>query len=697
MIQKAGMGASAAPSSELRPSPKRRARRWWKRAPSAIGWLAVFAGFGLSTVAQQLAEDLTSKSLEDLMNTRVVSVSKKEEQLSRTASAVFVITQDDVARSGATNIPDLLRIVPGLSVAQIDANNWAISVRGLTGRLANKLLVLIDGRTVYVPTFGGVFWDVVDLPLEDIERIEVIRGPGGSIWGANAVNGVINIITKKAAQTRGAMLVAGGGNVDQGFGMAQYGGSASKDTEYRVYAKYFNLGHLPDPAGLNGGDAWHVLRGGFRADSAFSAKDTLTLLGDLYSGREGLPTTLVASVTSPVPQDVIARVNLSGGYLQSVWNHVYSNRSDTSLQLSYDHYGRGDVFGERRGSFSADFQHHFVWRERQDVVWGVGYRYSDSHSTGSFPASLNPANLDTHLFSAFLSDEITVVPERLYLTVGTKLEHNYYTGFSAMPSGRVAWTPNKRHMFWAAVSQAHRTPARTDAELRANLGGFPGPGGVPVLLSLFGNPHFQDEQLIAYEAGYRIMLRKQFSFDFAAYYNSYTHLQTLEPAVPFFEDAPPPPHLVLPLVFGNLMHGETHGLEAATNWKVTSRWTLSPGYAFERIHMHLAPTSQDTGSVGQAEGSTPTHSAQLRSHVALPHALFWDTSAYFVDRLADLGVPSYTRVDTALSWKFGEKVSLSVVGQNLLKGQHEEFVDVTQTARSTLVKRSGYAKLMWSF
>jgi iron complex outermembrane receptor protein len=668
----------------------------WVR--SAVLCAAILLSWRLPAYPQQKTEDLTNKSLEDLMNIEVTSVSRKEQKISQVAAAIFVITQEDIVQSGATSIPDLLRMVPGLDVAQINASNWAISARGLTGRLANKLLVMIDGRTVYVPTFGGVFWDVLDLPLEDIERIEVIRGPGGSIWGANAVNGVINIMTKKAAETRGAMVVAGGGNLDQGFGTVQYGGSLGKSTDYRVYAKYFNQDHMPDPVGQNGADGWHVLRGGFRADSNLSSKDTLTVYGGLYNGREGLPTMLLPSITSPGPQATTTQVNLSGGYLQSVWNHVYSSRSDTTLQLSYDRYGRSDAIGETRGSFDADFQHHFAWHERQDVVWGLDYRYSASRSAGSFTASLNPASLNTQLFSAFIEDEIAVVPERLYLTVGTKLEHNYYTGFSAMPSGRVAWAPNKHQMFWAAVSHAVRTPATTDVSLRASLGAFPGPGGVPVLIRLFGNPHFKNEGLVASEIGYRTTVREQLSVDFAAYYNSYGDLQTVEASAPFFEAAPPPPHLVLPLRFGNLMHGETHGLEIAANWKATNRWTLSPGYAFERIHMHLAPTSQDAmGSVSSAEGSSPAHSAQLRSHVALPHGLSWDTAAYFVDRLAGLSVPSYTRIDTGLSWQFREKIGLSVAGQNLLRDHHEEFVDVTQTARTTLVKRSAYAKFTWQF
>jgi iron complex outermembrane receptor protein len=673
------------------------ARRRALRTGRAIAGLCILGSVTLPARPQQKPDDLTNHSLEDLMNIEVTSVSKTEQKLSRTASAVFVITQDDISRSGATNIPDLLRMVPGLDVAQINASSWAISARGLNGRLVNKLLVMVDGRTVYVPTFGGVFWDVQDLPLEDIERIEVIRGPGGSIWGANAVNGVINILTKKAAATPGAMVVAGGGNLDQGFGTMQYGGDSGKSTDYRVYAKYFNQDHMPDPAGQSGADGWHVLRGGFRADSSLSSKDTLTVLGDLYSGREGLPTTVLTSIASPGPQGILTQVNLSGGYLQSVWNHVYSSRSDTTLQLSYDRYARSDAIGETRSSLDVDFQHHYAWRERQDVVWGFDYRYSASRSAGSLTASLNPASLNTQLFSAFIEDEIVVVPERLYVTVGTKLEHHYYTGFSAMPSGRVAWTPSEHHMFWAAASHVVRTPATTDVSLRANLGAFPGPGGIPALISLFGNPHFKNEGLVAYEIGYRATVREQLSVDFAAYYNSYSDLQTTEPSAPFFEPTPTPPHLVLPLTFGNLMHGETHGLEIAANWKLTNRWTLSPGYAFERIHMHLAPTSQDTESVGEAEGDSPVHSAQLRSDVILPRGLSWGVSAYFVDRLADASVPSYTRLDTSVSWQLGERTSLSVVGQNLLRDRHEEFFDFTGTAKTTLVKRSAYAKLAWRF
>jgi iron complex outermembrane receptor protein len=659
--------------------------------------LLCLATLVLPARSQQSSADLTSQSIEDLMNIEVTSVSKTEQTLSRTASAVFVISQEDIRRSGSTNIPDLLRMVPGMDVAQVNGNTWAISARGFNSRFSSELLVLVDGRPVYTESFGGVYWDVLDLPLEDIERIEVIRGPGGSVWGANAVNGVINIITKKASDTHGALVVAGAGNVDQGFGTIQYGGNAGQETDYRVYAKYLNQDHLPDSAGQDGGDGWHMARGGFRMDSVVSSKDTLMFQGDIYSAREGIPTIDFPSITAAAPQNIEQLGNLSGGFVQGVWDHTASPRSDTTLQVSYDRYKRDDILREGRTTLDVDFQHHFSGWARQNIVWGLAYQYSASNSVGNLTGSFVPADITTQLFGSFVQDEIAIVPDQLYLTVGTKLEHNYYTGFGLMPSARMAWAPSTHHTLWAAVSKAERTPSELDVSAHATLSGFAAPGGLPVLLTFIGNPHVKNEGLIAYEAGYRTTVRKQLSVDFTAYYNKYTDQNTSEPSTPFLESMPPPPHLIIPITYENLMHGETHGVEIAVNWQATRRWTLSPGYAFEEIHMHLAPTSQDTTSVSGTEGSSPDHSAQLRSNLALSHGLSWDTSAYFVGRLTDPSEASYTRLDTELSWHFSESASVSFVGQNLLRDLHEEFVDSTGSARATLVKRSAYAKLSWRF
>src|SRR5581483_6942925 len=313
--------------------------------------------------AQQPSRDLTALSLEDLMNIEVTSVSKKEQKLSRTAAAIFAISAEDIHRSGAKNIPDLLRMVPGMDVAQVDANVWGISVRGLNGRFANELLVLVDGREAYVPTYGDVFWDVLDLPLENIERIEVIRGPGGSLWGPNAVNGVVNIITKSAAETKGGLVVAGGGDVGQAFATTQYGDRLGKSTDYRVYTKYFNQGTLVGLANPNGSDNWHMIRGGFRTDSSVTEQDSLMVQGDIYRGRVGLTLPLLVNVFSP-KVDTQTWVNLSGGFIQSAWEHRFSERSETSLQASFDRFTRLDVVGEDRNHFNIDFQHHFRWKAR---------------------------------------------------------------------------------------------------------------------------------------------------------------------------------------------------------------------------------------------------------------------------------------------------------------------------------------------
>ena len=524
----------------------------------------------------QTSDDLSNRSLEDLMNITVTSVAKTEETLSRTASAAFVINAEDIRNSGATNIPDLLRTVPGVDVAQIDSNTWAISIRGFNDRFSNELLVMVEGRTVYTPTFGGVFWDALDLPLEDIERVEVIRGPGGSIWGANATNGVINIITKKASETPKTLVVGGAGNLDKGFGTVQYGGNLGASTSYRIYGKYLNEGQLPDASIGGQNDAWQMFRSGFRLDTAPSLKDSLTFNGDLYSGREGAESPILPSITSGLRLQQM-QVDLSGGFIQSIWNHVSSPRSDTNLQVSFDRYSRKNR--DVRDTVSIDFQHHYLWAQRQNIVWGVDYRYSANRAGGSLFASLNPAVLGTQMY------------------------------------------------------------------------GF-----------------FND-----------------------------SNQQTTEPSTPFFETMPAPPHLVIPTTYENLMHGESYGLEISANWKITDRWILSPGYAFEQIRMRLDPTSQDTVSVGLAEGSSPAHSAQLRSHLVLPHNWAWDASAYFVGRLSDPQVPAYTRVDTGLTWRWREGISVSVVGQNLLQRQHLEFTDENQSVQSALLERSGYAKFTWRF
>jgi iron complex outermembrane recepter protein len=642
-------------------------------------------------------KDYTQQSLEDLMNIEVTSVSKKSQKLSATPAAIYVITQDDIRHSGALNIPDLLRMVPGVNVAQINSSTWAISARGFNEHFSDKLLVMIDGRSVYTPTFSGVYWDGVDIPLENIERIEVIRGPGGSSWGANAVNGVINIITKNASQTRGGMIVAGGGNLHQGFGTIQYGSRVGSNTNYRVFTKYSNQTHMAGLASDNGADQWDVFRAGFRSDTNLSSADSLTLQGDLYVGREGQSFPQFTSFAAPGVHIITVAPPFSGGYFQTGWTHHYSDGSDSTLQFYFDRYHREGILNESRNTFNIDFQHRLRWGTRQDIVWGTAYRGSILNSVGNLSFSLVPADLTTQLFSSFLQDEIALIPNHLSFTLGTKLEHNYYTGWGVLPSARLAWKVSDRSTAWAAVSRAIRTPASFDTAPLAHPAGYMDAGGLPVVVRLEGNPRPHNEDLLAYEAGYRTTISERLSIDTAAYFNIYTHSTTIEPLSPFFETSPFPPHVIAPITVANRMHGESHGFESFATYRITDRWTLTPAYAFEQMHLHLATGSLDTQSVPNKEGSTPHHWARMASQFRLPRGVGWNVSSTFVDRLPARRVPGYVRLDSQLSWSVRENLSLAIVGQNLLREKHIEFVDIWSAITSTQLERSVFAKFTWTF
>jgi len=627
----------------------------------------------------------------------VTSVSKKEQKISEAASAVFVITSEDIARSGANDIPDLLRMVPGVEVAQINSSKWAISIRGFNGQYSNKLLVLVDGRTVYTPMLSGVFWDAQDVLLDNIDRIEVIRGPGATVWGANAVNGVINIITKKTSDTQGAFATAGGGSYEHGFGAARYGGRLGGATSYRVFADGFDRNHFPTPFGLNGNDDWEMVHGGFRVDTSASAQDSITVEGDANSGNAGEVAGSVVSISPPINGLLDLRDRYSGWDLLSRWNHTSSAHSETSLQVYFDRNTRSDTtYGFGVNTFDLDFQHHIGWGTRQDFVWGLGYRVSSDDTLATLRISFTPAGRTTQLFSSFVQDEITILPERLYLSLGTKLEHNDYTGFGLEPSGRIAWTPNARNTLWAAVSQAQRTPARSDTGILVNLAALSGPNNIPMLVGYTGNPNEKAERETSVETGYRARLSSSVSLDSTIFFNHYGDLVSVEPGSPLF-DADPTPHLVVLSRFANLLYGETHGFETLVNWKVTRRWTLSPSYSFLTMHLHREASSADLTTAPETEGSVPTHQAQLRSQVNLPLHLQWNAAANFVGSLPALAVPSYTRLDSNMTWQAGERFSISLVGQNLLHDRHLEYTGPDSSVQSDLIKRSVYAKVTWRF
>jgi iron complex outermembrane receptor protein len=652
----------------------------------------------LAAQTQSLQPDLTALNIEDLMNVDVTSAGKKEQKLSQVPAAIFVITTEDIRRSGATNIPDLLRMVPGLDVAQINPSIWAISSRGFNGEYSDKLLVLIDGRTVYTPSFSGVYWDAQDVPLDSIARIEVIRGPGASVWGTNAVNGVINITTKSAWETQGGTLTANGGTLEHVGGMIRYGGTIGGRGAYRVFTDGFEMGHYLTPEHQNGEDDWYLFHGGFRADVDISAKDSLTMKGEAIRGNAGERATSIVSLSPPLTSILDLRDRFSGWSVLGLWKRAISPVSETSLQIYFDRSNRGDTtFGLGLNTFNLDFQHHLNWGRRQDLVWGLGYRLNSDHTADDFRISFQPQNLVTQIFSSFVQDEVAILPRRLYVNLGARLGHEFYNGFNLQPSARVTWTPDDRDTFWAAFSGAQRTPSRAETAIRYNVAALPGTDNLPTLISIFGNPEQRNERLIATEAGFRKQLSDRLSFDSTAFFNQYHDLASNEPGSPVLEANPAPLHLLIPTHFANLLHGETHGIEIFANVKLASRWTLSPGYTFLTMHLHPEPGGMDLTGGPSAEGGLPNQQAQLRSNVNFPWHWQWTTSAYFVGRLPAQSIPSYTRLDTNLAWQPSEKITLGLVGQDLLSDVHEEYAGPDLTVLPSLIRRSVYARITWRF
>ena len=638
--------------------------------------------------------NLAQVSIEDLMNIEVTSVSRKEQKLSKTGAAIFVITQDDIHRSGAANIPDVLRMAPGVNVAQVDSNAWAISIRGFNSRYSNKILVLVDGRSIYSPAYSGVLWDQINVPLEDIDRIEIIRGPGGTVWGANAVNGVINIITMSSKATQGALIVAEAGSRESG-GLAQYGGKAGSVGTWRGFGSYSNTNSSINPAGEAAADGWHDFHGGFRADLALSPGDKVTIQGDLYQSHEGQSLTSVVSNNLPAVATFNAPVTVASGDLQMVWTHTLNNGSETSLNVYYNHVKRNDQGLLQDSTLDLDFQHHIALNSRNDVVWGLAYRIADDSLTMGINAEFLPPQRTDSLYSAFVQDEIKLAGSA-WLTVGTKLEHNAYTGFEYEPSARLVWAPTDRQTVWLSASQAIRQPSREDTDLLFhNLTIIPLGGNSFGVLTYVGAKTSQAEQLRDYEAGYRAQVTKRLSLALDVFRSYYRHLETTEPATPYFVDTPAPPHLVVPIDLVDNGHARTYGVEAFATWNATTRWRLSPGYSL----IHLTPVADklnpDSSLTGLA-GGTPKHQIQFRSALALRANLDWDTSIFFVGRLSGQQIPAYTRLDMQLRWRAGERIEIGISGQNLLTPHHPEFVDA-YGVNYTQVRRSVLAKITWRF
>jgi len=662
---------------------------WWFTIALAI--FCPMMGVAEGERSPRGGTDLTDLSLEDLMNIEVSSVSKKLETRREAAAAVYVLTAEDIRRSGATSVAEVLRNVPGISVARLDANKWAVTSRGFNGRFANKLLVLIDGRTVYTPLFAGVFWDVQDLALEDVERIEVIRGPGGTLWGSNAVNGVINITTKHARDTQGGLLHGIVGTEDRMIGTLRYGGTLGEDTYYRVFAKSFDRDEGALASGGSGGDGWHMTHLGLRLDAEPWSEDRLTVLGDVYEGGAGT-TDIVSYPYPPFMWPLTSYQDLSGGNLVLRWQHEHSDRSDTAFQVYYDRTNRADeVTGDDRDTIDIDFQHHLEIGQRHDIVWGAGYRYTKHFATNTRHVVFDPKNRQDDIFSAFIQDEIAFLDEHVRLTLGMKVEHNDYTDFEFQPNARIAWVPNERHCVWTAVSRAVRIPARAETDVHINAAGFPFG-----LARVSGWADVDAESLVAYEIGYRYTPSNRVTLDLAAFYNRYQRLRTAEFWWPSFEWWPLPPHVVLNVVGGDQMDGITRGVEAGIAFQAMSWWQVRANYSVFDIALDVYSKTPDFYSI-ETEGSVPQNKVCLESRMDLSHNVELDAMFRYVDELESFDLDGYCSLDVRLAWAPREDLEVAIVGQNLTDNQRPEFEAAFLPSVATEVERAVYASILWRF
>jgi iron complex outermembrane receptor protein len=622
--------------------------------------------------------ELKRLSVEELMQINVTSVSKQPEKLADAASAIQVITNDQIRRSGATSIPEALRLAPNLEVAQFGAHQWAISARGFNSVTANKLLVLVDGRSVYTPLFSGVFWDIEDVLLEDVDRIEVISGPGGAVWGANAVNGVINIITKSAKDTQGLYAEAGGGSSPNGFGAARYGGTMGARTSFRVYGQFFDRDNEVYANGDAATDSWRMGQGGLRFDADPSSRDALMVKGDAYGGNEHVPTG--------------GKTSTGGGSLTTRWSHTISETSTASLQLYYDHtqlsnpepasqFAPSGTLKDRLDTYDLDFEHRFALGTRNRAVWGLGYRFTHDVVENAPSLGFFPEHLDRSLVSGFVQDEISLA-RALFLTLGTKVEHNDYTGFEIEPTARLRWSFAPTQMVWGAVSRAVRTPSRVERDISE-------PTQPPVIV-LVGSPGFESEILIAYELGYRVNVSSRFSASIAAFYNAYDDIRSVNFT----------PATVIPLFFENDLAGETHGLELSATWQAASWWRLRAGLDVLKERLHVKAGGFDLNNALN-ETADPERQFSLQSSFDLPHRIELDVNPRSVGKIYNnnggvLGtVPSYTEMDVRLGWHPTAQLGLSIAGQNLLHDHHAEF-GVPDATREE-IRRAIYGKVTWRF
>ena len=604
-------------------------------------------------------QELQRMSLDELMNINVTSVSKKSEPLSKAAAAVYVITNEDIRRSGATSIPEALRLAPNLQVARVSANSYAITARGFNSTTANKLLVMIDGRSVYTPLFSGVFWDVQDVMLEDVDRIEVISGPGGTLWGSNAVNGIINVIMRKSSDTQGGRVAVGGGNAEHG-GAVRYGARVNDDTTFRVYGKGFERTNTTRSRGESARDAWDKAQGGFRVDGG-KPSSKITFQGDVYSGTED--------------QLAADDIGLQGGNLLGRWDKTLDNGSTIQLQTYYDRTTRNQPrsFEEKLDTYDISMQYGFDWGEDQQFVWGGGYRYSRDDVTNSVGLAFLPPQRNLGLANIYIQDTIKL-SDSLDLTLGGKLEHNSYTGLEVLWNTRLAWELSDQDLLWSSISRAVRTPSRLDKELFA-------PGKAPFIL--LGGPGFESETLIAYEIGYRAQPSPRITYSVSTYYNDYDKLRSLEPTGAG----------AFPVVIANKMGGSAFGVETWGSVRALDWWTLKLGFNVMNENLKMDADSRDSAGTSGA-GNDPHYQVSLQSMMNLPHDVDVDFGVRSIGSLPKPDVSEYTALDVRLGWHATEDVEISLAGFNLLDNRHPEFGSFPTRSE---IGRSVYLKLQWDF
>lgn len=581
-------------------------------------------------------EGFLELNLEDLLSMKVTSVSKKKQKLKEAAAAIFVISQEDIRRSGVTSIAEALRMAPGVQVARFDANKWAISSRGFNSQFSNKLLVLIDGRSVYTPTFSGVYWDLQDTLLADIDRIEVIRGPGASLWGANAVNGVINIITKFSSDTQGGLVSAGASQEEEGFASLRYGTTLSENSHGRFFLKAFKRdSFVLESDGSDGGDDWEAQRAGFRIDTHSDGPDNWTVQGGCPGSHANQdlsfkwvdPTTFDSSgidlsaapgtQTETTERNISTFLESSGWNLLTRWNHVISEQSSTSLQLYYDSTKHKELYlAQVIETLDMDFKHNLTIGQTQQLIWGLGYRHIKDEYENTFQISMNPVADTVNLYNVFVQDQIELLPDQFYLTLGSKFEHNDYTGFEVQPSIRGLWKTSDTSSVWGSVSRAIRMPSRGEYNARIVrftgliTTGIPAFPLAPVNVELNGNEDFDSEKILAYELGYRIQPLENLSVDLAAFYNDYEDLLTYEQIT---RES---------IVFGNKMSGHGYGFEVVLDLRTNAWWKIKAAYSSIKLSLQLDNDSLDMGTaVSINEGSSPEHQITLRSSEALFNSL----------------------------------------------------------------------------